>query len=67
MPDYTNNASRFFEIQGMQVHYRDEGPREDKFPLVLLHGTGSSLHTWDSLVQLCPKKDVSGSIFLVLD
>ena len=56
LPVYTNKASRFFAIQGMQVHYRDEGPRDDKLPLVLLHGSGSSLHTWDSLVLLFPEK-----------
>jgi pimeloyl-ACP methyl ester carboxylesterase len=31
----------------MQVHVRDEGPRDDPVPIVLLHGTGASLHTWD--------------------
>ena len=31
----------------MQVHMRDEGPRDDPVPLVLLHGTSASLHTWD--------------------
>ena len=31
----------------MQVHLRDEGPRDDSVPIVLLHGTSSSLHTWD--------------------
>lgn len=39
--------SQFVEIGGMQVHLRDEGPREDRVPIVLLHGTSSSLHTWD--------------------
>jgi pimeloyl-ACP methyl ester carboxylesterase len=29
------------------VHYRDEGPRGDPAPLVLLHGTAASLHTWE--------------------
>ena len=53
---YTNDASRFYGIQGMQVHYRDEGPKEDKLPLVLIHGTSSSLHTWDSLVVSLPEK-----------
>jgi pimeloyl-ACP methyl ester carboxylesterase len=53
---YTNDASRFFEIQGMQLHYRDEGPGEDNLPLVLIHGTSSSLHTWDSLVAALPEK-----------
>ena len=40
--------SQFVGIDGMQVHLRDEGPREDAVPIVLLHGTSSSLHTWDS-------------------
>lgn len=39
--------STFVEIAGMQVHLRDEGPRDDPSPLVLLHGTSASLHTWD--------------------
>ena len=39
--------STFVEIAGLQVHLRDEGPRDDPSPLVLLHGTSSSLHTWD--------------------
>src|SRR6185295_15535152 len=38
--------SQFVDIAGMQVHLRDEGPREDLLPIVLLHGTGASLHTW---------------------
>ncbi len=42
---YANNESRFIEIDGMQVHYRDEG---QGFPIVLIHGTASSLHTWDA-------------------
>lgn len=29
------------------VHWRDEGPRDDPLPLLLLHGTADSLHTWD--------------------
>jgi pimeloyl-ACP methyl ester carboxylesterase len=39
--------SQFVAIAGMQVHLRDEGPREDATPIVLLHGTSASLHTWD--------------------
>ena len=41
---YTNEASEFVEVQGMQVHYRDEGEGD---VIVLLHGTGASLHTWE--------------------
>ncbi len=39
--------SQFVLVDGMQIHVRDEGPRDDPYPLVLLHGTSSSLHTWD--------------------
>lgn len=42
--EYANEYSKFIEIDGLQVHYRDEGKG---FPIVLLHGTASSLHTWD--------------------
>ncbi|HQP29843.1 MAG TPA: alpha/beta hydrolase [Deltaproteobacteria bacterium] len=43
--------SQFVSIAGMQVHLRDEGPRDDPVPIVLLHGTSASLHTWDGWVQ----------------
>lgn len=39
--------SEFIEIDGMQVHIRDQGPHTDAIPLVLIHGTSASLHTWD--------------------
>jgi pimeloyl-ACP methyl ester carboxylesterase len=39
--------SQFLAMDGMQVHLRDEGPRDDSVPIVLLHGTSSSLHTWN--------------------
>jgi pimeloyl-ACP methyl ester carboxylesterase len=39
--------SKFVELGGMQVHIRDEGPRDDPEPLVLLHGLAASLHTWE--------------------
>jgi len=40
---YTYDDSKMMNIVGMNVHYRVTGTGE---PLVLLHGTGSSLHTW---------------------
>ena len=39
--------STFLQAAGMQVHLRDEGPRDDPSPIVLLHGFGSSLHAWE--------------------
>ncbi len=41
---YAGPQSKFVTINGMNVHYRDQG---SGFPLVLVHGTFSSLHTWD--------------------
>jgi len=43
--------SQFVPLQGMQVHLRDEGPRTDPQPIVLLHGTSASLHTWEGWVK----------------
>ncbi len=39
--------SDFVEIRGQLVHLRDQGVRADPLPIVLLHGTSSSLHTWE--------------------
>lgn len=41
---YTNEQSRFMVINGTMIHYRDEG---EGFPILLLHGAFSSLHTFD--------------------
>jgi pimeloyl-ACP methyl ester carboxylesterase len=43
--------SRFIEVEGLQVHLRDEGPHDDPTPIVLLHGTSASLHTWEGWAQ----------------
>jgi pimeloyl-ACP methyl ester carboxylesterase len=43
--------SQFVMIDGLQVHLRDEGPRGDPLPIVLLHGTSDSLHTWDGWTE----------------
>ncbi len=40
--------SQFIMVGEQQVHVRDEGPRDDPLPIVLLHGTSDSLHTWDA-------------------
>jgi pimeloyl-ACP methyl ester carboxylesterase len=48
--------SKFVSINGMEVHYRDEGPRSDSIPIVLLHGTGSSLHTFDAWTEALKTK-----------
>ena len=43
--DYANEYSKFIKVDGIQVHYRDEG---NGFPIVLIHGIGASLHTWNA-------------------
>lgn len=45
---YANDHSQFMSLQGMDVHYRVEGAGP---ALVLIHGTASSLHTWDGWVN----------------
>jgi pimeloyl-ACP methyl ester carboxylesterase len=47
--------SDFVEIKGQLVHLRDEGPRhtgtDSPPPIVLIHGTSASLHTWEGWVK----------------
>jgi pimeloyl-ACP methyl ester carboxylesterase len=45
---YAKAPSAFIRIDSMDVHYRDEGNAADSLPIVLLHGTGASLHTYDA-------------------
>jgi len=52
-PKYANGASKFIDINGLSVHYRDEGKG---FPLVLLHPSPSSLHSFDGLTAELSKK-----------
>jgi pimeloyl-ACP methyl ester carboxylesterase len=46
--------SDFVEVKGQLVHIRDEGPRHNGVdsppPLLLIHGTSASLHTWEGWV-----------------
>ncbi len=46
---YSLDSSRFMVIKDMPVHYSLEGKGE-KY-LLLIHGTGSSLHTWNAWVE----------------
>ena len=48
---YANIESKFVQIDGMSVHYRDEGNQNDTIPVILIHGTGASLHTWEGWVR----------------
>jgi pimeloyl-ACP methyl ester carboxylesterase len=48
--------SAFMAVDGMDVHLRDEGPRDDGKPIVLLHGTAASLHTWDGWTRALARR-----------
>lgn len=51
--------SRIESVLGLPLHLRDEGPRDDPTPIVLLHGTGDSLHTWQGWTDaLAPTRRV---------
>lgn len=45
---YTNSTSQYMDVNGLKIHYQVEGSGP---PLLLLHGVGSSLHTWDAWVN----------------
>lgn len=50
---YANAESSFLSINDVRVHYRFEGNESPEKPvIVLLHGTGASLHTWDAWVRI---------------
>lgn len=50
---YTNQHSKWIEVGGLNIHYRDQG---EGHPIVLIHGIMSSLHTWDGWVKELEKQ-----------
>ncbi|WP_226702731.1 alpha/beta fold hydrolase [Microbulbifer elongatus] len=46
--EYINKTSKFISVDGMHVHYRREGSGP---VILLLHGSGSSLHCFDQLAD----------------
>ncbi len=57
IPRYANSNSKFAMLEGTAFHYRDEG---SGYPIVLIHGFSSSLHTWDGWT-----KDLTNSFRVV--
>jgi pimeloyl-ACP methyl ester carboxylesterase len=41
---YTDEYSNFISLNGLDVHYKKKG---SGMPILLIHGTSSSLHTWE--------------------
>jgi pimeloyl-ACP methyl ester carboxylesterase len=52
---YANEASRFMNIDGVRIHYRDEGPRYAP-TVVLVHANFASLLGWDPWVEALQDK-----------
>ena len=46
---WTYDNSKFIKVDGLDVHYRINGTGH---PLVLIHGTGASLHTWEPWTKI---------------
>jgi pimeloyl-ACP methyl ester carboxylesterase len=53
---WARQPSQFIAVEGLQVHLRDEGPRDDPHPIVLIHGTSDSLHTWEGWATALKQK-----------
>lgn len=47
--DYSAATGAVLEVAGADIHYEEHGPA-DGDAVVLIHGFGSSLHTWDLLL-----------------
>jgi pimeloyl-ACP methyl ester carboxylesterase len=48
---YAAPPSAFVEVAGLRLHLRDTGPREAP-AILMLHGFGASLHTWEDWARL---------------
>lgn len=48
---YATGPGDFLAVAGLRLHVRDSGPREAP-AVILLHGFGSSLHTWENWAAL---------------
>lgn len=51
---YAYDNSQFLDLDGMKVHYRINGDTGET--VVLLHGTASSLHTWEGWIEELSKE-----------
>ena len=60
---YLKSNSAFIDIDGVSVHYIMEGKLDDSLPIVFIHGTSASLHTWDTLSSLLKANKTINSTF----
>jgi pimeloyl-ACP methyl ester carboxylesterase len=52
--EYAGPPSEFLSVAGLRMHVRDTGPKTAP-AVILLHGLGSSLHTWDPWAEALSK------------
>ena len=48
--DYLRDPGDMIDVSGTRLHVRDDGPRAAP-AVILIHGLGSSLHTWEPWAQ----------------
>lgn len=56
---YTDEHSHFIELNGLNVHYKKKG---QGMPILLIHGTSASLHTWSAWEEILSKHYTTYSI-----
>jgi pimeloyl-ACP methyl ester carboxylesterase len=45
--DYLANPADMIDLDGVSLHVRDNGPKDGP-AIIMIHGFGASLHTWDA-------------------
>ena len=53
---YAGPPSIFVEADGVRLHVRDTGKRDGP-AIIMLHGFGASLHTWEAWAQALSAQD----------
>ena len=51
--DYLANPADMIDLDGVSLHVRDTGPKDGP-AVVMIHGFGASLHTWDAWAEAMP-------------
>jgi pimeloyl-ACP methyl ester carboxylesterase len=51
---YGGELAHYTDQNGLAVHYRDQG-NPDGQPILFIHGSNASLHTWEQLIAGMPK------------
>lgn len=52
---YGGELAAYTDQNGFAVHYRDQGNPEGQ-PIIFIHGSNASLHTWENVIAGIPQK-----------